>query len=109
MIFNRNLPLESETCVFILLSTLDLFLTVVLMEHFSVGEANPLAELVLVNWHYRGLVVFKFSAVAGICVMAQIIALRDERIARVVLVGGCLLMAALVGYIVRLMFRAGLA
>lgn len=102
---NRDLPLEAETCVFILLSTLDLFLTVFLMEHFPVGEANPLAEYVLANWHYRGLVVFKFSVVAAVCVMAQIIAAHNRRTGRAVLIAGCLLMAALVGYSMRLAVR----
>jgi hypothetical protein len=105
IMLGRDLTLETETCVFILLSTLDLFLTVFLMEHFPVGEANPLAEYVLANWHYRGLVVFKFSVVAAVCVLAQIIALHKERTGRAVMVGGCLLMAALVGYSVRLALR----
>lgn len=104
--FNRDLPLETETVLFILLSTFDLFLTVFLMEHVGVAEANPLADLVFANWHYDGLVVFKFSIVAGVCVLCQIIATQNLRTARFVLIAGCLLMSAVVGYSLRLAVRA---
>jgi hypothetical protein len=100
--FDRELPLESETALFILLSTLDLFLTTFLMEYYGAAEANPLANFIFANWHYQGLVVFKFTGVAGICVLSQLIAHHNLKTARCVLVIGCLLMVGLLMYSLRL-------
>ena len=67
-IVGGELPLETETCRFVLISLLDLFMTFLLL-YFSnrgmmrnvVVESNPVARYFISGWGTTGLVWFKIS------------------------------------------------
>jgi hypothetical protein len=70
-----ELPMESETTMFILVSVLDIVMTWYLISHSNrqVVEANPVAAFFLYRWGGNGLVGFKMFMVAVVCVLTQII------------------------------------
>ena len=84
-LFQARLPLESETCWFILLSVCDLVLTFLLLRTGIFREVNPVAEFVLFAGGLKGFAYFKFAMVAFVTVLAQIIARRRLETARTVL------------------------
>jgi hypothetical protein len=104
-IVSGELPLETETCRFVLASLLDLFMTFLLL-YFSnrgmmrniVVESNPVAEYFIRGWGTMGLVWFKLSMVTVIVLVAQVIAVKRSTIAKLVLNGGTLFVAGVVAY-----------
>ena len=81
----RKLPLEHETALFLLAATLDFLFTAWVLPREGFHEANPLARTILALAGMRGLLVFKFGLVAGICLLAQVIAVHRPGAARAVL------------------------
>ena len=87
-----ELPLETETCRFVLTSLLDLFMTFLLL-YFSnrgmmrnvVVESNPVAQYFISGWGTLGLVWFKIAMVTIIVLVAQIIATKRLVLAQCVL------------------------
>jgi len=78
-LFLRDLPLEKETSLFILASSLDLFMTCILLHHQVDGgghfyESNPVAGYFLSGWGLRGLVCYKFILVAFLATLIHYIA-----------------------------------
>ena len=71
-----KLPLQDQTTFFILVNALDIFLTYL---HLRTGsyEANPIAAFFFRKWSMLGMVAFKMSIVAAVCVIAQIVALNS--------------------------------
>jgi len=61
-------------------------------------EANPIANIFLEKFNFNGLIVFKLVIVAGVCVIAQIIAAKSVRKGRNLLNFGSLLVGAVVVY-----------
>lgn len=86
--FHGHLPLETETAVFIFVNVLDVFLTVGLVYYMNThGEGNPLARYFLDRWGFQGLVYYKMSLVAFVCVVTQVIARHRLHVARRLLYG----------------------
>jgi hypothetical protein len=86
--FHGNLPLETETAVFILVNVIDVFLTVGLVYHLRThGEGNPLARYFLEHWGFQGLAYYKMSLVAFVCLITQYIARSRLTLARRLLYG----------------------
>ena len=81
----RHLPLEHETALYLLVSAFDVFMTYLLLRTDRAVEANPIARFFLNHWGIRGMIYFKFSLVAFVCVVTQIIANRKETTARRIL------------------------
>ena len=103
LLFRRRLPLEGETAVFILVSTLDVFATWYLLKHGSgeqkrFVESNPIPRYFLLSWGFTSLVYFKFSLVALVSVIGQVIARRRIEVARRLLVFASLIVAGVVIY-----------
>jgi hypothetical protein len=90
LVLRNRLPLEGETAVFILASTLDAMLTRYLL---SIGnssdtwfvESNPIPRYFFESWGLDGLTYFKFALVALVTVICQIIARSKIDVARRVL------------------------
>lgn len=97
-ILRGNLPLERETCWFILVNALDVFMTFILLNLEGFVEANAIANYVLSRWGIRGLVYFKFAVVAFITVVAQVAATKRLSLGRWLLNFGTLLTGAVVIY-----------
>lgn len=104
-IFGGKLPLERETSWFILVSVLDILMTRFLLKKKEFGEANPVAGFFINRWGDPGMVFFKMGMVAFITVVAQIIATRDQRAARWVLVFGIAAVSGVVVYSLILLLR----
>lgn len=93
----RKLPLQDQTTVFILVNSLDIFMTYVLISLGAI-EANPIANYFLEKYNFNGLIFFKLVIVAAVCVIAQIIAAKSVRKGKDLLNFGSLLVAAVVAY-----------
>lgn len=61
-------------------------------------EANPIADFFYKAWGFTGMLAFKLALVAFICVIAQLIAIRNHRYARWVLTGGTAVVGMVVVY-----------
>ena len=104
-IVGGKLPLETETCRFVLTSLLDLFMTFLLL-YFSnrgmmrnvVVESNPIAQYFISGWGTLGLVWFKLAMVTIIVLVAQVIATKRPVVARFVLNGATLFVGCVVVY-----------
>lgn len=98
-IWVRRLPLETETCFFIFVNALDVFMTYVLLNHSpQFQESNQVANYFLTRFGFRGMIYFKFGLVAFVTVVAQIIALTRPQTARWLLIVGTVIVAAVVTY-----------
>jgi hypothetical protein len=88
-----SLPLEHETCLFLLVNLADFVVTAWLTHGGGFREANWLAVWVLQNWGWHGLLVYKFGLVTAICLLAQVIARHRPETARRLLSGATALFA----------------
>ncbi|HIG30269.1 MAG TPA: hypothetical protein EYQ50_21695 [Verrucomicrobiales bacterium] len=70
----KHLPLEHETCLYILVSALDVFMTHTLLKQDYFTESNPIAFRLIELWDVQGMVVYKFGLVAFVCILTQTIA-----------------------------------
>lgn len=97
----RKLPLQDATTLFILINTLDIFMTYVLMR-FGAIEANPFANYFFKKYNFNGMIFFKLAIVAGVCVIAQVVATKSIRKGKNLLMLGSILVGAVVIYSVML-------
>ena len=108
-LLRNRLPLEGETAVFILASTLDAMLTRYLLLSGSSDtwfvESNPIPRYFLESWGLEGLDYFKFALVAFVTLICQIIARSKLDVARRVLNFASLLVMAVVLYSIVLMMQ----
>lgn len=110
--FLRRLPLEHETAIYLLVSAFDVFMTYLLLRNDRAPEsgqyffeANPIARFFLHHWGMKGMVYFKFTVVAFVCVLAQVIAARRLETARRLLNVASLIVGAVVVYSLVLYLR----
>lgn len=100
-----RLPLEAETSMFILVNVLDFFMTYLLLVS-GFRESNPFADYFLRHWGpIRGMLYFKLAVVTFVCLLSQIIALKDIEKARWVLNIGTVIVSAVVIYSLTLYLR----
>ena len=92
-----KLPLQNQTTWFILVNALDIYLTYV---HLINGnfEANPIAAFFIRQWDLFGMVAYKMTIVATVCVIAQIVALKSLQKATWLLSFGTAFIACVVIY-----------
>ena len=96
--WKRELPLEAETCLFILVNALDVFMTYILLSLGEFRESNEMANYFFARWGIRGMVYYKFILVGVVTVTAQIIARKRLGTARYLLNSGSLIIACVVVY-----------
>lgn len=99
-----HLPLQDETSHFILINTLDIFVTYLVVATGGV-EANPVARMVMARWGFHGMIGFKMAIVAFVTVVAQVIARRNLVAAGRLLNVGTLMVAGVVVYGLTLLAR----
>lgn len=98
-IWVRQLPLETETCFFILANALDVFMTYTLLNHSpEFQESNQFATFFLAKYGFKGMIYFKFALVAFVTVVAQIIARTHPTTAKRLLNLGTAIVACVVVY-----------
>jgi hypothetical protein len=61
-------------------------------------ESNPLARWVIGHWGVKGMFVFKLLMVVLICSIAEFVGRFHPRIARTLLIGGTIVVGAVVVY-----------
>ena len=103
-VLTGDLPLQTETTVFILLNCLDIFLTYVLLQ-LGAMEANPFANYFFQRWNIVGMVVFKLVIVTIVCVIAQLVGTRRLTTARMLLMSGSLIVGGVVVYSLSLLIQ----
>jgi Domain of unknown function (DUF5658) len=75
----------------IILSAADLFMTFALLRKSpNFFEANPIAQWFFANWNMTGMVAFKFSMIAGVILLSEIIERKRPGWGRFVLLVGCI-------------------
>lgn len=99
-----KLPLQNQTTYFILVNALDIFITYL---HLRSGnyEANPIAAFFIRNWNILGMVAYKMTIVATVCVIAQIVALNSLQKATWLLNFGTVFIGCVVLYSIWLLTR----
>jgi len=104
-LFRYALPLQRESALFLLASVLDVIMTYLMLSDVPEPdgralfyESNPLARWFFEKWNLSGIVAFKFTMVAVVEVIAQIIALRRLQLGRQLLEFGTLVVALVVLY-----------
>ena len=101
-----HLPLESETCAFLLAAVLDILLTWVLLARGGHYESNPVADYFIAGWGPKGMVWFKMTLAAVVCVLAQVVARAKPRTGRFILLLGTGVTGAVVCYSAVLVARS---
>ena len=98
-----------ETFRFVLVSTLDVFMTYVLLRQpgGQFVESNPIARYFIYGWGVKGMVGFKLSMTALVCVISQIVVRRRPLVAKWLLNGATLVVAGVVIYSLTLLLRHG--
>jgi hypothetical protein len=104
-VFRYSLPLQRESALFILVSVLDVMMTYLMLSdvpepdgRVMFYESNPVARWFLEGWGLNGIVIFKFTMVAVVEVIAQIVAFRQLQLGRRLLEFGTLIVALVVLY-----------
>lgn len=94
---------------FVLVSTLDVFMTYVLLRQPGgrFVESNPIARYFIYGWGVKGMVGFKLSMTAFVCVISQIVYQRRPLVAKWLLNGATLVVAGVVIYSLMLMLKHG--
>lgn len=95
--FFRELPLQNETSIFVLVNVLDIFMTWGLLR-FGGIETNPIANYVLQRWGFDGMIMLKMASIAFVALLVQKIATHDLVKARRVLILGTAIVFAVVVY-----------
>jgi hypothetical protein len=101
---------QDELLLFVFVNALDVFMTY-WMIHAHEGvfvESNPIANRFLMEWGPKGLIYFKFSMVAFVCVIAHIVGqYRPELAARFLKLGSVIVAAVVVYSFVLYLKHAG--
>ncbi|WP_437204349.1 DUF5658 family protein [Planctomicrobium sp. SH664] len=98
-LFLSQLPLERETSFFILANVLDFFMTYLLLWTGHFKESNPFAAYFLNHWGpIKGMLLFKLCLVTFVCLIAQIVAVKQLRSARFLLLLSTAITAGVVLY-----------
>jgi hypothetical protein len=103
--FRLPLPLQRESCLFLIASVLDVLMTRMLLEDLTgvtgrtiFYESNPVAGYFFHHWNLAGIVYFKFVMVGFIEVIAHVIALKNVAVGRRLLDFGTLIVSVVVIY-----------
>jgi Domain of unknown function (DUF5658) len=104
-IFRLSLPLQRESSLFLIVSVLDVMMTYLMLYDIPEPdgrtmfyESNPVARWFFEGWGLHGIIAFKFTMVAVVEVIAQVIALRNLGLGRRLLEFGTVIVALVVLY-----------
>lgn len=105
----RPAACQQEMTRFVMASTLDVFMTYILLRQpgGQFVESNPIARYFIYGWGVKGMVGFKLAMTALVCIIAQIVHHRRPLVAKWLLNGATLVVAAVVIYSLTLMLKHG--
>lgn len=101
----RPMHAERELMAFIFVSALDIFATYILLRIGGFTESNPVAAFFLFRWGVKGLVYFKLTMVACVCIIAHVISLQRPQTALRLLQFATLVVGGVVLYSVYLFVK----
>ena len=90
--------LEFEKTLFVLVNLMDIAMTSLLLNTGQFIESNPIANYVLNEWGFAGVIAFKLIVVSMVMLIANIIAMRRIRTSRRLLHFGTLVVGGVVTY-----------
>jgi hypothetical protein len=93
-----SFALPLETAIYLFANLMDLVMTVLLLNTGMFYESNPMADFVLDHWGWEGMVNYKFSLVAVVVFLSQVIAAKRLRTARRLLLFATLVVSGVVVY-----------
>ncbi len=94
-----------ELTMFVLVNALDVFMTYWMLANGGFTESNPVALFFIHRWGIRGMVYFKFSVVAFVCVLAHIVGMHNPQLASRFLIFGSLIVGGVVVYSLTMYLR----
>jgi hypothetical protein len=104
-LFRLPLPLQRESCLFLIVSVLDVMMTCLLLGDLMgvtgetiFYESNPVARYFFEGWGLAGIIFFKFGMVAFIEVISHIVAIKNVAAGRRLLEFGTLVVSFVVIY-----------
>ncbi|OYW24828.1 MAG: hypothetical protein B7Z55_01065 [Planctomycetales bacterium 12-60-4] len=98
---------QDELVAFVFVNALDVFMTYWMLREGGFVESNPIANWFLAGWGPKGIIYFKFSVVAGVCVIAHIVGQYRPELAARFLTLGSVIVAAVVAYSLMLYLKHG--
>lgn len=105
-----KLLFETELSWFILVGSLDVFMTYIILRSSAEGrtanvmiESNPIARAILHRWGITGMVYFKFGMIAVVSIIAEIVGQTRPQLGRNLLRLGAVIVATVVVYSLMLM------
>lgn len=98
---------QDELVLFVFVNALDVFMTYWLLMQEGFTESNPIALYFIHHWGIKGMIYFKFSVIAFVCVLAHIIGIYKPETASRMLNVGTLIVAGVVVYSFTLYLRHG--
>ena len=94
-----TIPLETETAWYVLLNICDILATwALLRRNRGFIESNPIARWFYHGWGFSGMVWFKLGMVALVVTIAQVVARKNEPLAQLLLVFGCVVVGGVFIY-----------
>lgn len=98
---------QDELTLFVLVNAADVFMTYLLLQHGGFTESNPVALYFIHRWGNKGMVYFKFTVVAFVCLIAHIVGQYRPRLAARFLSLGTMIVGCVVVYSIILFVRHG--
>jgi hypothetical protein len=95
--------LEFEKTLFVLVNLMDIVMTHTLLSTGAFYESNPIAQFIINGWGTVGMTVFKLIIVAGVLLIANLVAIWRIRTSRNLLNFGTFMVGGVVTYSVYLM------
>lgn len=82
----------------IVLSLMDLLVTYLLLYNYfpDVYEANPVAQWFFLRWNILGMTLFKFTLVASVIVMGEVIERHRQGLGKTIMIFACVAAGAVV-------------
>lgn len=101
--------LEFEKTLFVLVNLMDIVMTHTLLSTGAFYESNPIAQWIIDGWGTMGMTAFKLIVVAGVMLIANLVAVYRVKTSRNLLNFGTFMVGAVVTYSVYLLvFYKGL-
>jgi hypothetical protein len=95
--------LEFEKTLFVLVNVMDIVMTHLLLSTGAFYESNPIAKTIIDGWGTMGMTAFKLIVVAGVLLIANLVAVSRVKTSRNLLNFGTFMVGAVVTYSIYLL------
>ena len=88
--FGAPMRIGAEGMLLIILSAIDLLVTHRLLRQNSLAyESNPIAQWFFARWNIIGMIAFKFSLIAFVFIVGEVIERHRPGVGRAIVLLGC--------------------